>query len=207
MTLREQSRLLNATQLLFTKTSVESKHLTAVLSSNKVSFLENFCDMNTFECTRCPAGWQEHGSRCFSLSQHTATWRRARRECQHMATDLAVIQNAQDQEFLNTLTGNFYHNSPEQGFKGAWVGLEDLIREGKFVWVSGPNLNPKKTFWRPNEPDNIVDPEDQYNKGEDCVVIAPPDETTQGDPLNTWRDIDCMEHHHFLCETPVFIIP
>nr|XP_002125316.1 alpha-N-acetylgalactosamine-specific lectin-like [Ciona intestinalis] len=43
-----------------------------------------------------------------------------------------------------------------------WIGLNDIQREGRFVWEDGTLLTKSQENWYPTEPNN-------YGRGEDCV--------------------------------------
>lgn len=73
-----------------------------------------------------------------------------------------------------------------------WIGLEDFVREGHWVYVSNQEP-PEYTFWAPGEPNNDV----MHSGGQDCAILK-----TDG----FWDDDFCDNYqldreHTFICET------
>nr|KAG5691741.1 hypothetical protein BaRGS_010244 [Batillaria attramentaria] len=66
------------------------------------------------------------------------------------------------------------------GVDNVWIGLQDFVREGRFVWIS--TLEPPTyTNWAPGEPNNN-DNQNQNEGGQDCVQLR---ENGQWD--DAWR--------------------
>ena len=68
----------------------------------------------------------------------------------------------------------------------AWIGLNDQVKEGKFVWVG-----PMYTNWGPGEPNNAGN--------EDCVEIVTAKsygKTFEG----RWNDKSCNNKFSFICQ-------
>ena len=66
----------------------------------------------------------------------------------------------------------------------AWIGLEDFLEEGVFVWLTNKEP-PEQTFWSAGEPD------DRYT-GEDCAAMT---------YTGAWFDGQCENtHRNFICE-------
>ena len=68
-------------------------------------------------------------------------------------------------------------------FGGVWIGLNDVTKEGKFLWADGSHVT--YTNWASNQPDNRKD----Y---ENCVEIA-----VHG---GSWKDTSCGRQLPFICE-------
>ena len=68
-------------------------------------------------------------------------------------------------------------------FGGVWIGLNDLTKEGKFLWADGSHVT--YTNWASSQPDNRKD----Y---ENCVEIA-----VHG---GSWKDTSCGRQLPFICE-------
>eukprot|EP00064_Thunnus_orientalis_P013668 superscaffoldBa00002263_g13708 len=171
------------------------------LMRNQQKFPQKVKMKNTLECSRCLPGWVEHASRCFFLSNKTMKWEDARRECIKIGGDLAVVLSEDDQVFLTTLTFQFAQQHPEEEFHSAWIGLQDMVKEGTHLWVNGKTPHPDLIYWRPLEPNNAMAWWDNSMAGQDCVVIVPPSSTTEENWLNSWDDIICGGERHYLCET------
>uniref|UniRef100_A0A672IM08 C-type lectin domain-containing protein n=1 Tax=Salarias fasciatus TaxID=181472 RepID=A0A672IM08_SALFA len=178
----------------------------SILSSTRLSFLWRLCNSDTLQCSRCLPGWAEHDSRCFFLSSVPQKWEVARRECLDMGGDLAVVSSAADQAFLTNMTFQYVRQHPQEDFLSAWIGLQDMVKEGAYFWVSGLKLHSNVTYWRPQEPNNAIAQWEADKAGQDCVTIVPPDHIGTEDWLNSWDDIVCLGQRHFLCETAAFIL-
>uniref|UniRef100_A0A3P9NX58 C-type lectin domain-containing protein n=1 Tax=Poecilia reticulata TaxID=8081 RepID=A0A3P9NX58_POERE len=157
-------------------------------------------------CSRCLPGWKEHASRCFFLSDVDKEWENARIDCLHHKGDLAMVHNAEDQAFLTNLTFQFKKANPDTNFHSAWIGLQDLVKEGSFFWVNGDKLKLDVRFWRPGKPNNSVATRDTEQAGLDCVSILPPDAAGPEGWMNSWDDISCAGKRHYICETDALIL-
>ncbi|XP_060899344.1 galactose-specific lectin nattectin-like [Labrus mixtus] len=186
------------------KAKNQQKH--ALLFSDRFSFLWRLCNKSTLKCSRCLPGWTEHASRCFFLSPIQRSWENARRECFSENGDLAVVLNEADQAFLTTLTYQFVKQNPQVDFYSAWIGLQDMVREGRYWWVNGNELNSKVVYWRHLEPNNAIASWDIEQSGQDCVAIVPPRDIGVKDWLKSWDDIVCVGNRHYICETQALIL-
>lgn len=193
----------NYTTLLDVMEHLRTKYLSlqAFLYSERLSFIWDYCDRQSLNCSRCLPGWVEYSSRCFFLSpEGDKEWEDARRECIRFGGDLAVVLDPKDQEFFTDL---IYENISRGTNQSAWIGLTDIMREGTFVWVNGMTVG--KTYWKPNEPNNAMVSWDKSQMGQDCVVIEPPKGPKGDSWVNSWDDIICTGHRHYLCETKPII--
>ncbi|XP_047195191.1 CD209 antigen-like protein C [Hippoglossus stenolepis] len=116
-------------------------------------------------CPRCEDGWEPHGGKCYFFSLFTLTWNQSRTQCRSMRGDLVVINNREEQEFLECrLRGKM--ETAEDKF---WIGLTDSKNEGEWLWVDDTRLDPSFTFWYHYEPDNWTE---ENPDGEDCVRMG-----------------------------------
>ncbi|XP_049456020.1 low affinity immunoglobulin epsilon Fc receptor-like [Epinephelus fuscoguttatus] len=191
-----------------TSNQLEAKyqHQHSILFSDKLSFLWRLCDKDTLQCSRCLPGWVEHASRCFFMSQKAEKWQKARSICIDMGGDLAVVLNAEDQEFLTNMTFEFVQQHPQIHFLSAWIGLQDMVKEGVYIWVNGKTVRKDVKYWRPMEPNNAIPYWDKDRAGQDCVAIVPPSHAGQENWLNSWDDIICGGKRHYLCESTALIL-
>ncbi|XP_074476824.1 uncharacterized protein LOC141758915 [Sebastes fasciatus] len=196
--------LLNATQQTFMQLEAENQRQRSILSSDKMAFVWKFCNETTLQCARCEPGWVVHDSRCFFLSPETYNWERARSNCIVIGADLAVVLNADDQEFLTNLTFEFHQQHPNVSYLSAWIGLQDIVQEGKYQWVDGRSIDQDVIYWMPLEPNNAMPTWDKDREGQDCVAIVPPKHRGQANWLYTWDDIVCVGSRNFICETMAF---
>lgn len=203
---KELKTQLNSTLEIYHLMEQVNKKLHSILLSNQLSFIWNLCDQNTLQCSRCLPGWTEHTSRCFFLSLEDETWEDARRKCLGYKGDLAVVLNAQDQAFLTNMTFQFMKAHPSIDFHSAWIGLQDMVKEGLFFWVNGKTIQQNVSYWKKNEPNNAMASWDIEKMGQDCVAIVPPADVKSEGWLNSWDDIICAGKRHYLCETDVLIL-
>ena len=91
---------------------------------------------------------------------------------------MAISFSRKEQEFLNAI---FQENSTD-----FWIGLNDLINEGIFVWTD--NSPHRYTNWNVTEAS-------KYNRSRDCVQMNP--QTDEG----RWRTASCRQRKGFICET------
>uniref|UniRef100_A0A3B5LFV3 C-type lectin domain-containing protein n=1 Tax=Xiphophorus couchianus TaxID=32473 RepID=A0A3B5LFV3_9TELE len=145
---------LKSTQNKYQLTELENKKQRSILSSKRLDYIWNRCDRTTLQCSRCLPGWTEHASRCFLLSNVEKTWEDARVDCLNYKGDLAVVLNAADQAFLTNLTFQFKKANPGMNFHSAWIGLQDMVKEGVHFWVNGERITWDVKYWRPGEPNN-----------------------------------------------------
>lgn len=164
----------------------------SVLSSKQVSFIWEYCDMDTMQCLSCLPGWVEHDSRCFLLSHEVTNWAKARTKCIRYGGDLAVVNGAENQVFLTDLTIQLVKQNPR--FQAAWIGLSDLVQEGSFSWITGEKEHRRK-YWHKNTTNS-----ERYN----CVAIVPPKEEEEKLKSMSWKNYKCVDKQNFICETDAF---
>ncbi|CAJ1064644.1 CD209 antigen-like protein E [Xyrichtys novacula] len=203
--IKYQQLLINERQTS-TQLKAENQRQQSILMSEKLSFLWRFCDKGTLQCSRCLPGWAEHATRCFHLASQPMKWEDARRECLNEGADLAVVLNAADQAFLTNMTFQFTQQHPNVLFHSAWIGLQDMVQDNRFVWVNGIKSKSDLKFWMPGEPNNAAAQWDKDRAGQDCVVIVPPKTVGQKGWLNSWDDIVCRGQRHYICETKALIL-
>ncbi|KAJ7377481.1 chromatin-modulating protein mrc1 [Desmophyllum pertusum] len=69
-------------------------------------------------------------------------------------------------------------------FVSIWIGLNDRLNEGQFVWSDGTPFNSSiYNNWNDGEPDN---------NGDDCVELY----------NNRWNDVPCSSTYYYICERP-----
>uniref|UniRef100_A0A668U6B9 C-type lectin domain-containing protein n=1 Tax=Oreochromis aureus TaxID=47969 RepID=A0A668U6B9_OREAU len=120
----------------------------------------------------CLAGWRNFSCSCYLLSESSASWDAARKDCRDRGADLVVIDSAEEQTFLSTITTN-----------ETWIGLNDKEQEGTWKWVDGTPLT--LTYWGISQPNNGGE--------QDCVYVT----TGEG---RFWNDYWCSTSHQWICE-------
>ncbi|XP_046570815.1 uncharacterized protein LOC124279057 [Haliotis rubra] len=124
----------------------------------------------------CPDGWLPYyneADRCYFLSNTVKSWPDALSDCRRQGADLLSIHSDEENTYIST--------SVTQGT--AWIGLNDLSREGVYSWTDGSPLNFAR--WGPDEPDNM-------SPAEDCVQV------NFGSP-GFWNDLGCSSTLQFIC--------
>ena len=98
-------------------------------------------------------------------------WENARAVCLGFDGDLVTVKNEKEMNFLTI------------EYDDAWIGLNDRLIEGQYVWSDGTTFNSSGfNNWANGEPNN--------QENEDCVE-------TQGDE---WREISCWVEKIYACE-------
>ncbi|XP_053302297.1 hepatic lectin isoform X2 [Pleuronectes platessa] len=141
-------------------------------------------------CPRCEDGWEPHGGKCYFFSSVKLIWNESRRQCESMKGDLVVINNREEQRFLESKVRG-KKDKPE-----FWIRLTDSEKEGEWLWVDDTRLDPSLKFWYEGEPNNWrgMNPD-----GENCVTRWEKDGAKD---LKTWFDQSCKSPHEYICEKP-----
>ncbi|XP_057244642.1 C-type lectin domain family 17, member A-like [Malurus melanocephalus] len=124
---------------------------------------------------RCPSGWQNFGSSCFSFSRESRSWGGARDACAKFGAHLVVLSSEKEQVFvMENLQGN----------NSYWLGVKIRHREGNWVWVNGEK--PNFGFWDVWE----KDPE---RSQKECGAMK---------PGGRWVNEKCSRELRWICEKP-----
>ncbi|CAL1527111.1 unnamed protein product [Lymnaea stagnalis] len=142
---------------------------------------------------------QVHGDSCFMFSIYRLrTHTEAKAECATNKGTLALVKSQELQDYLYDQLLHTY-KSP---LGKAWIGLDDVAVEDKFVWEDGTSLAYQN--FAPGEGiANTTQGAHSAHPNEDCVLI---DVSAQG----KWRDFPCdanplflftaEERHAFVCQ-------
>ncbi|KAM8735304.1 killer cell lectin-like receptor subfamily F member 1 isoform 2-T2 [Acanthopagrus schlegelii] len=88
------------------------------------------------QCKSCQAGWLQYESSCYAINDAIGTkqktWAGAQADCKEKISDLAVINNAKEKQYISRNSWYSRHIS------GYWIGLR--VVDGKWTWVDGSNL-------------------------------------------------------------------
>ena len=113
----------------------------------------------------------------FTFFEVPAPYKDARAKCQSLGGDLASIHSeAENAEAYAVAVGSH-----------SWIGLQDMDKEGSFVWSDGSELN--YTAWFTGEPNEYAS-----NSNQDCTAFL-----TVGGGGGKWYDLSCTENLPFLC--------
>ncbi|XP_052425488.1 C-type lectin domain family 10 member A-like [Carassius gibelio] len=100
-------------------------------------------------------GLKCHQSTLYFFSSETKNWDESRRYCRERGTDLIIINNREEQDFVKNICGSDHF----------WIGLTDVEEEGRWKWVDGSNINITSGFWKSGEHNQP----DDYQGNEDCA--------------------------------------
>lgn len=118
------------------------------------------------------------GRHKYWISPGTHTWANAKKFCTEKGGQLAskgVREVRGQKEIINALF-------PVGGI--AWIGIDDIADEGKWMWNDGVEATSDNTAWYPGEPNNV-------GGGQDCGSIR------YG--LDGIDDDSCSAYHQALC--------
>ncbi|XP_034613730.1 killer cell lectin-like receptor subfamily B member 1C [Trachemys scripta elegans] len=82
------------------------------------------------ECLLCPPGWMLHRGRCYYFSEQSGTWDASMRNCSGRKSQLLVVEDEAEMEFIATRTEKKYF----------WIGLNFQEKEGRWMWLGVPHL-------------------------------------------------------------------
>ncbi|XP_053292806.1 hepatic lectin [Pleuronectes platessa] len=169
----------------------EAKHLSEDLSGTEPSKVEQPSQPPSVRdeiCPRCEDSWEPHGGKCYFFSSVRLSWTQSRTQCKSMRGDLVVINNREEQKFLQSRLMKKM-DYPEEKF---WIGLTDSKNEDVWLWVDDTQLDPRLTFWRHYEPNNR---KGDNPDGENCVIMGE-------EYLMSWIDKSCKSSLKSICEKP-----
>ena len=67
-----------------------------------------------------------------------------------------------------------------------WIGANDIVHEGRWVWVDGTSVSHSLYYWYPGEPNN--------DNNEDCAGLATGYGSKMNDYTCTWGGLE------YICE-------
>uniref|UniRef100_A0A672N1X3 C-type lectin domain-containing protein n=1 Tax=Sinocyclocheilus grahami TaxID=75366 RepID=A0A672N1X3_SINGR len=115
-------------------------------------------------------GWIYYQSNLYFVSSEKKSWTESRRYCMERGADLIIINNREEQDFVQKISAN----------ANVWIGLTDIDVEGRWKWVDGSTLT--TGFWDPREPNG--------HRGENCALTYLPE----------WADYPCSDLFLWICE-------
>ncbi|XP_067418541.1 killer cell lectin-like receptor subfamily B member 1B allele B [Emydura macquarii macquarii] len=80
----------------------------------------------------CPMDWRLHGDKCYWVSRENKMWNESRADCSVRGSQLLVIWDPEELEFLKNLT---------QGSKKFWVGLSVPSPQKAWAWLNSSRLD------------------------------------------------------------------
>ncbi|XP_037532459.1 C-type lectin domain family 4 member G-like [Nematolebias whitei] len=141
-----------------------------------------FCPNKT--CQPCLVGWIQFQDKCYLFYNENSasawkTWDQSRQFCQNNFSDLVVINNLQEQQFVGNLT-KFYLDE----WHGFWLGLRNV--NNNWVWVDG--RTDTLGFWG------------STNIANESVLLVPGTPPTQ-----SWRRLTSSSADKFICERDALV--
>uniref|UniRef100_A0A8C2HTT6 C-type lectin domain-containing protein n=1 Tax=Cyprinus carpio TaxID=7962 RepID=A0A8C2HTT6_CYPCA len=125
-------------------------------------------------------GWIYYQSSFYYMSNEGKNWAESRKDCQKRGADLIIINNREEQDFVNKITAK----------RDFWIGLTDSDVEGRWKWVDGSTLT--SGFWasrgQTKEPNGGTQ--------ENCAVSY-----LKNHPrLIEWLDVKRNDAYQWICE-------
>ncbi|XP_050977585.1 lymphocyte antigen 75-like [Labeo rohita] len=115
-------------------------------------------------------GWLYSSFSFYFISSLKNSWTESRRYCTERGADLIIINNREEQDFVNKLSCG----------TNVWIGLTDREVEGTWKWVDGST--PTSRFWMSKEPNSFAG-------DEDCAINN-----------SGWADFPCNTDFPWICE-------
>ncbi|XP_036930609.1 asialoglycoprotein receptor 1-like isoform X1 [Acanthopagrus latus] len=101
--------------------------------------IDQYCPLKRdvrVQCYPCQVGWSQEKSSCYtaslSLPDYQKTWDEAQADCKEKISNLAVINNDREKEYIVKMGWN------NKEINGYWIGLR--VVDGKWTWVDGSDL-------------------------------------------------------------------
>ncbi|XP_036438780.1 C-type lectin domain family 4 member E-like isoform X2 [Colossoma macropomum] len=124
-------------------------------------------------------GWRYFNSSFYYITTGTKSWSGSRQDCTDRGADLVIINNREEQEFINKTVGS----------SETWIGLTDIQTEGTWKWVDNTTLT--TGFWWTGEPND-------FGGNEDCVITG--FRGAGSERVSTWADFPCGDSRRGICE-------
>ena len=133
------------------------------------------------EDNKCENGWKSYGNNCYLFGLNKLKWHDAKKECERRHSHLVTIDNSAENNWLGSevvITGITDYT--------LWIGANDLIKEGKWTWVSDRSTI-SYSNWAKGEPNN--------DRGvEHCGQLY------YNQHSFPWNDAACSDRHEYICE-------
>ncbi|CAJ1070748.1 macrophage mannose receptor 1 [Xyrichtys novacula] len=134
--------------------------------------------------TICPLGWLSFSGSCYWMVSNTnllTTWHDALTKCSDMGAHLLIINNEEEQFFINGRLPDFH----QVDIPDIWLGLSDKDQDGTFKWVDKSPIT--YSNYGPGWPHNTA-------KIWDCGQIF------TGNYQGKWETTNCFKKLGYICE-------
>lgn len=121
-------------------------------------------------------GWTYHNS------NYTMNWQKARQWCRTKYTDMVVIQNQEENDYVVSILPN-RTQSPYY-----WIGITRKHKSEEWTWIGNNSTWVGSNSWAKNEPNN-------NHNTEFCVEIYVNGGTNRG----KWNDEKCSQLKYAVC--------
>ncbi|KAM6469347.1 hepatic lectin-like isoform 1-T1 [Liasis olivaceus] len=130
-----------------------------------------------YPCGAKSREWDYFDGACYFFSFQQLIWHTAKNHCEQQHSQLVVITNQYEQNFLQSRTrGERY-----------WIGLSDNNIEGHWRWVDNTDYRTSFKNWARGEPND-------HGNDEDCAQIHEAGE---------WNDVSCNTKSFYVCKKPL----
>ena len=146
-------------------------------ATDECNGLDDDCSGYADDAGLCPCDVEYYSDHPYMFCDFSYSWTSAESYCDSYDYHLATIDDASEDSWLDS-TADSYSTLKW------WFGLNDISREGTFVWSDGSTST--YTNWKSGEPNNA-------GGNEDCAQI---NRYTDG----TWNDEPCSSAFYFICE-------
>ncbi|KAM4581426.1 regenerating islet-derived protein 4-like isoform 2-T2 [Odontesthes bonariensis] len=130
---QQEAHLRNITEELSRERDDHNRTLGVILKFDNFP-VKDFCPDK--KCQPCQKGWILHQEKCylFYKDDHLKTWEGSRKHCIDINSDLVVIDNLQEQEFISEHIESYYDEN-----HGYHIGLRNQTNQqgDNWVWVDG----------------------------------------------------------------------
>ncbi|XP_073729806.1 uncharacterized protein [Misgurnus anguillicaudatus] len=137
-------------QLLTKYTNITEERDELIAKYNNITKLKEKLKEKNKLWTQLYDGWIYYQSSLYFISSDWKTWTESRRYCKERGADLIIINNKEEQDFINKNSGK----------DNLWIGLSDSDEEGRWKWVDGSTQSSR--FWASGEPNG--------GRRENCAV-------------------------------------
>ncbi|XP_078027318.1 C-type lectin domain family 10 member A-like [Epinephelus lanceolatus] len=108
--------------------------------------IDAYCPIrnNERQCAACPVGWIHRQPSCYAINDREwKTWEEAQENCRGKGSELAVVYNQQERNFISDYSFNSF------GPDGYWIGLRAV--DGRWKWVDGSYMTYSSWIEAPTE--------------------------------------------------------